>query len=349
MWGLLGGRPWPLVVGGLAGCSTASSGPPSVVAEPGADGGGGCAGCPVVLASSGCCGGNIAADDTAVYWTGVGVCDSDGGDCAGTVSKVPLDSGAIIALASGQNNPAGIALDATHAYWANSGSACVADAGPCSGAILSVPLAGGEITTLASQLDAPIRIAVDATGVYWSNRGRTCTTDAGLSMSCGGSIMTIPVQGGAPTTLASGLNGDPWAITVDQDNVYWTNFDDGTVMKVPRLGGITTTLASGQLQPSSIGTDATSVYWANTDDVRKLPLMGGPITILAAGGGTGIAVDPSGVYWPNPFAGTVQKVALDGGAIHTLSKGQDFSDIALTATNVYALSFLSGSVFKISK
>jgi hypothetical protein len=344
VWGLLGGRMWPLVLGGIVGCSTASSGPPSGVE--GADGGGRCDGCPVVLASFGCCGGDIAVDETTVYWTVVGRCQPDGGNCTGTVSKMPLDGGAVLALAPEQNNPAGLAVDATHVYWANSGSPCTDGAGPCSGAILSVPLGGGAITTLASQLDAPGRVAVDTTSIYWTNQGRGCPIDAGPS--CAGSIMTMPLQGGTPMTLASALNY-PSDIAVAGENVYWTDLENGTVMKVPRLGGVTTMLASGQNGPMGITTDATNVYWTGGDGVRMVPSIGGSITTLATGVAQGIAVDPSGIYWTMPIDGTVQKKALDDSAVVTLSEGQDFTGIALTATNVYSISFLPGHVLTMAK
>ncbi len=306
----------------------------------------------MVLASFGCCGGDIAADQSAVYWTESAGCAPDGGDCVGTVAKMPLDGGAIISVASEQNNPWGLAVDATHVYWANAGDACLDDAGPCSGAILSVPLAGGTITTLASQLDLPIRVAVDATNVYWTNAGRGCPFDAGVSvpinMRCGGSIMTMPLQGGTPTILASGQN-NPWGIAVDRNSVYWTNFGDGTVMKVPRLGGMTTTLATGQNLPYGIVTDATSVYWAGGDGVRKVPLMGGSIATLATGLAAGIAVDPSGVYWTTSYGGTVENVSLDGGAVATLASGYAFAGIAITGTSIYSVSDFPSFVLKLPK
>jgi hypothetical protein len=97
---------------------------------------------------------------------------------------------------------------------------------------------------------------VDATHVYW-------TTDV--------AVMKVPVNGGAPTILASGQKF-PGGIVVDAANVYWTNgWDVGTVMKVPLGGGTPTILASGQVTPGAIAVDATSVYWTSGDSVRKAP------------------------------------------------------------------------------
>jgi hypothetical protein len=73
--------------------------------------------------------------------------------------KVPVGGGTPVTLVSGQNQPLGIAIDATNIYWTNYG-----------GTVMKVPLGGGMPTTLASG-QQPTYIAVDATSVYWTNEG----------------------------------------------------------------------------------------------------------------------------------------------------------------------------------
>ena len=74
------------------------------------------------------------------------------------------------------------------------------------------------------------------------------------------------VDVGSVITLASGQNS-PWAIAVDERNVYWTTGGtangDGTVMKVSKDGGSVTTIASAQPNPWGLAVDATRVYWTN--------------------------------------------------------------------------------------
>jgi hypothetical protein len=78
--------------------------------------------------------------------------------------------------------------------------------------------------------------------------------------------MRVPIGGGSPVVLASGLSS-PTQLALDSTDVYWTNtgteqnhYADGTVMKMPLAGGKPTTLAVFQAFPLYIALDANSVY-----------------------------------------------------------------------------------------
>ena len=247
-------------------------------------------------------------------------------------------SGCLATLASGQDQPGGIAVDATSVYWTTNYSNVV-------GTVMKVPIGGGTPTTLASGQDYPGPIAVDATSVYWNNYV--------------GTVMKVPIGGGTPTTLASGPGGNPpGTLVVDATNVYWLTAGGTALLKVPLGGGTPTTLATpassgGDYTGGAIAVDATSVYWTQSNAVMKVPIGGGTPTTLASGRElpAAIAVDATSVYWTEfstVQSGTVMKMPLGGGTPITLASGQrQPSGIAVDATSVYWTDAGSGTVMKV--
>jgi hypothetical protein len=179
----------------------------------------------------------LGLDATRVYWTNPGTGAGDG-----KVLAVPIDGGAVVVLASGEESPSALAVGVTAVYYAAGGS------------IKVVPVAGGAPATIASgaEVDLPGAIAVDSESVYWTNQSA-------------GKVMKATLGGGDPQTLASeeGVAGD---LAVDATGVYWLQslVNDDRVLYVGLDGGPPATLAStapGNLNEMSLALDCSRVYW----------------------------------------------------------------------------------------
>jgi hypothetical protein len=261
----------------------------------------------------------------------------------------------------GQSHPFDLALDSTHVYWTNL-NAGVVGVGKNSGLPMTLPTfgypdqiaatdsrvyftdnngagsiratsLGGSVSDLAfgANLDYPGAIGVNASYVYFGDHNG----------GNGGAIRRIPLPNGSgtPTLISTGY-GEPNALTLDSTSVYFTT-RGGYVAKAALDGSAQMQLASGQGTLGYIAVDATSVFYARSDDgtVDKVPLAGGAAPMAIATNQSmpfGIALDGQHVYFTNRGSGTVARVGLDGGNVDTLATNQSMPyDIAVDATSVY--------------
>lgn len=222
-------------------------------------------------------------------------------DCNGEASDgCEATACAPIVLASDQQNPWSVRVDATHVYWTNAGGqaglnrlafgsvgapevlATDADEGDLFldtdhvywvnaglGLIRRVPKdspTAAEPELIGTGVH-PIGVVVDDTYVYWTESG-----DDGAST---GSISRATKAGSGKTTLASALP-TPWLLAQDSDTLYFTSRNEGSVFRVAKSGGTAQRLAPGKtpnavpLQGWGVVVDASNVYWRNTNFLRRV-------------------------------------------------------------------------------
>lgn len=227
---------------------------------------------------------SLAVDSQNVYW----IAPSNGtGDADASVLQTSLDGGgAVIALGLQLEYPWNIAVSSTTVFWTTTDG---------TDAVMSVPIGGGTLTPFALGSTGEFSpIAIDADNLYWSTDTATYQEPlaGGQALSIGpapaalavddsyvyfalngsptGSIVRVPIGGGAQTTIASGRLPDLMAIAVDATRVYWIEgygtIGQGAVAAVDKSGGTPVILASGLQDPSAIAVDDSNVYVANTAD-----------------------------------------------------------------------------------
>ena len=253
-------------------------------------------------------------------------------------------SGAPIILASGQNYPERIALDANYVYFSNRGSDLQPD-----GSIVRVPKVGGAPEVLVPGIVNPTALIVDADTIYFDARG--------LGQGAFGTFDSVPKTGGTPVGLTA---DDAWAFALDGESLFYAMQSAIAMRQLP--GGNVVTLASDNDSPSGLAIDKNNVYVAMFGgSIVWLPRTGGSLTTLATDQNqpTGVAVDDAYVYWTNqsnPVGGSVARAPKSGGAVTTLAQNQDNpQSLVVDDTYVYwvnlgpGLSYTQGSVMKAPK
>jgi hypothetical protein len=129
--------------------------------------------------------------------------------------------------------------------------------------------------------------------------------------------------------MAMGLN-HPFSMTVDETNVYWTEYgdptdDNGSIKSCPvtGCGAGPTVYALLQAAPRGIAVDGQSVYWGTaagqvgTGAIWSCAIGGcggKPTKVATADTPFGVAVDATSVYWAEFYDETVNRAPKGGGS-----------------------------------
>ncbi len=326
--------------------------------------------------SSGC--------ETNVKGTDANNCGACGHSCLGGTCVAGACQVAI--LASNQNYPSAIALDATKVYFANRNG----------GTINRVGKDGTNLEPLVSNQSSPQAMTTDGTSIFWVNYPnaqvmRATTTGAGPTpIGTAPSSFMIALGGGfvwwanrdAPyvkkngvaasgsgtevsVSTGSGAEGD-W-IVADAQYVFWT---DSALGKIFRAGindaacdetSTCTAIVPATTSPYALASDANNLYWAElggTISIKKVAKTGGTVTILASNQGPTpqtLATDGIDVYWGIFGANVIRKVAVnastpcDGTGCTFVADAAFPNAIAVDDKAVYWVSQTGGYVAKIAK
>jgi hypothetical protein len=270
--------------------------------------------------------GEIAIDDTHVYWSNYGA-----GADRGSIARVAKAGGDPQVIAGAQDNAWGIAVAGTEVFWATNTTPHTVARAPKDGSVPAAPLSstagrargvaadaefvffcnydangtghlgrvrrqGGAIDTFAAA--KPNDVMIDGNDVYWSNEGATPGTGSIVRLARGAAAGT------APTEIARQQNR-PRGLAADATHVYWVTTDatDGQVLRVPKGGGTPEALVSNLKNPREIALDDEHAYFTSYADgtVQRVKKAGGqPETLIGEQASPlGIAVDANYIYWVN--------------------------------------------------
>jgi hypothetical protein len=269
---------------------------------------------------------------------------------AAACSGKPLATPTI--LTSGQVTSTNLAVDATSVYWIDFDPA--AGASPAF-AVMSVPKVGGAPTALyAATATRPgfagFQLAVAGGRVIF-----TILQPSSIDQADHAAVMTVPITGGAPTTLYTGpANISIVALAADDTTAFWIEPDSQSIVRsVPLDGGTPIVLANFNVvalpNNNQLAQDATTLYLPITTggsngSVFALPKVHGTGFVKLADAPAccvRVAVAGGSIYWSQPQGDTftIMSRAIAGGApavvtAWPVAEGDAYA-LALDATNVY--------------
>jgi hypothetical protein len=254
-----------------------------------------------------------------------------GGGSPVTLSNSPVGDG-----------PYDVAFDGTNVVWTEASGIGTPTQ---QGAIRAVPPTGGTVTTLYQSSDLPQQLAIDpASRINWTESdGHGLARIARLG------------AGNVAQTVVDGISGSPPTLVVAGATLIFP--DLYRLKSIPLSGGMPSTLVADSWPIGNLATDGTSLVWndARNGTLRKAPVVGGAVTVLADASALGafigtpgpIRTGPNGnAYWvvsvaPGPGQPGIPHVVSAPVAAPTTTvmaiapNLADATDLAVDNTGVY--------------
>lgn len=185
---------------------------------------------------------DVTAENDAIYWTTVQSC---------SVAE-SVDGGKAHTLVHAKQPFTAITSTSEHVFWVSIQDKIIA----------RYDIGNGNVSTLLSvdALDLPSTLATDGKNVYFGGVSASELVVSAIPIVGGDPIALFTAD--CSDSGATRCIGD---VATDGDFVYFTS-KTGDVRKVPTTGGAATTIAIGQADPFAVTVDDRCVYWSNLGD-----------------------------------------------------------------------------------
>ena len=233
------------------------------------------------------------------------------------IVAVPLEGGNETILATSHARVWALTADENNAYFADSDG------------IKSVPLTGGDAQLLNAET-SQITPGVTGLAVVGSN------VIATLATGQDGEVVSVPIQGGSLTTLATQQPNASFPMSCNSDICWWTGappslFGPTGPGYIARLTDSGVTTIAGQVYPWSIAFDGSDFFETVGCDLCagtliRIPSSGAPLVPMGSAGS--VAVDDRCAYFSVVFGDATLPSQSDGGLQNTGIYSVDKSYVA---------------------
>jgi hypothetical protein len=218
------------------------------------------------------------------------------------IVSVPTQGGSATTLATTNGNLVAFTASDTDVYFVDSSG------------LQSVPMTGGSVKLLSNQ------IGPGASGVALIGSNLVVTT-YGPDSSTAGTVLSVPVQGGPTTSLATNQPSASFPMACGTDVCWYTGAAPSAMGPtgpgfIARLAGTAVTTISGEVYPRSLAFDGASFFETVGCDICsgtlvRIPSTGAPPVKMVTAGYA--AVDDECVYFS--VAAGFDLPSADGGGI----------------------------------
>lgn len=207
----------------------------------------------------------VAVDAGHIYWTNTGRSDSQFGpvDKEGTIGRAEINGAKASiepAFVRGASNPQGIAVNASHIYWANAGRTDETRT------IARSAIGGGEVNETFHEVRGngwtPYGVGLSATHVYFSFNEESDDN---------GYLGRIPLEGGSKEFHFIGKAGVR-GVAMDSGHVYWATQGEEAIGRADlELENLDSKLIELKGKPNGVAVDGSHLYWATNGEAPTNP------------------------------------------------------------------------------